>query len=189
MPKLVVIINSCFECNKKFTQPQKLRKHLSTQHLITIPERTKARRHNNQNFTYVKTSVAHDSIEEQFGCPGCLQHYAMIHELKNHYYLDHPERIPATHYQQQHRQITNNEDSMGHRQEKATTSDDCEAERPDIITSNDDVATTEQPEQSAGQNKRRAGANDSIENELVSPTCIYFHLQIIKIILWYSLSM
>ena len=31
---------------------------------------------------YVKKSAAHASIEEQFGRPACLQHYAMIHELE-----------------------------------------------------------------------------------------------------------
>ncbi|CEI90244.1 hypothetical protein RMCBS344292_04572 [Rhizopus microsporus] len=173
MAKLVVIINACFECNKKFVQPQKLRKHLVNQH-ITFPERTKARRHNNHNFTYVKTSAAHDSIEEHFGCPACLQRYAMIHELKNHYYSDHPDTIPATHQQQLQRQITNKDDSLSHRQEIATASDDSVAEHQEIITSNDGVLATGQPEQSAEQNKRRASYNDSIENELLNPTGIYF---------------
>lgn len=63
---------------------------------------------------------------------------------------------------------------MAHRQEVATTSDDSEAEHQEIITSNDGVPTAEQPEQSAEQNKRRASRNDSIENKLLSSTCIYF---------------
>lgn len=98
----------------------------------------------------------------------------MIHELKNHYYLDHPETIPVTHHQQQQRQITNNDDSMAHRQGKATTSDDSAAEHQEIITSNDGVPTAEQPEQSADQNKGRASCKDPIENELLNPACIYF---------------
>ncbi|ORX48779.1 hypothetical protein DM01DRAFT_1394591, partial [Hesseltinella vesiculosa] len=89
MPKLVDIVAVCFECNKKFARPQKLRIHLESQHFITIPERSRARRRNNDNFTYVKTSTMHASIEEQFGCPACFQHYEVIHELKNHYYVDH----------------------------------------------------------------------------------------------------
>lgn len=70
----------------------------------------------------------------------------MMHELKNYYYSDHSETISATHHQQQQCQIT----------------------------SNDGVPTTEQPEQSAEQNKRRASCNDSIENEPLNSTCIYF---------------
>lgn len=97
----------------------------------------------------------------------------MIHDLKNHYYAEHPGTIPATHHQQQ-RQITNNDNSMAHRQEKPTTSDDSEAEHQEFITGIDGVLTTEEPEQNAGQNKRRASSNDSIENELLNSTCIYF---------------
>lgn len=137
---------------------------------------TKARRHNNRNCTYVKTSSLHGSIEEQFDCPGCLQHFATIHELKSHYYSsDHPKTIPTTRHQQQRRQITNNDDSEAHSQEIATASDDSEeAHHQESTTSNDGVPTTEQPEQSAEQNKRRASRNGSIENELLNQTCIYF---------------
>ncbi|KAI9494335.1 hypothetical protein BDB00DRAFT_871425 [Zychaea mexicana] len=111
MAKLVVIINACFECNQRVAQPQSLRKYLVTKHSITIPDRTRAQWHSNNNFTYIKTTTAHDSIEEQLGCPAYLQHYSTVQELKDHYYSDHPGIIPPMHRQQQHRQSTNNDDS------------------------------------------------------------------------------
>ncbi|KAG1172823.1 hypothetical protein G6F46_003979 [Rhizopus delemar] len=175
MANLVVIVNACFECDTKFVQPQKLQNYLKNQHLITIPERTKCRRHNNHNFTYVKTSALHDSIEEQFGCPACLQHYARKHELKIHYYSSHPETIPAMQHQRQ-RLTGISDDTMADRQETTSTGDDSEAGQQESVISDDDTSTTEQPEENGKQNKRHISCNDSVENELLNPTCIFFHL-------------
>lgn len=110
----------------------------------------------------VKISATHDSIEGQFGCPAYLEHYAIRHELKNHYYSNHPEILPVTQHQRQC-QTSNSDDSMAQEQEKATTSDDSDAEQQHNVTSNDGAPTTEQLKQSEKQNKRRASSNDSIE--------------------------
>ncbi|KAI8992441.1 hypothetical protein BDB01DRAFT_778454 [Pilobolus umbonatus] len=172
MAKLVVVINTCFDCDKRFVQPQKLRIHLKNQHLITIPERKKARRHNNYSFTYVKTTTSHESVEEQFGCPACLEHFAMKHELKRHYYSDHAETLPATESRPQCLN-SGSERSVVYKQEKEATSGDSESEKQQKVTIKDDVRI-QQLEQNGKQIKRRTTSIDSIENELLNPSSISF---------------
>ena len=62
----------------------------------------------------VKISATHDS-KEQFGYPAYLKYYAIRHELKNHYYSNHPEILPVT-QQQRQCQTSNSDDSIAQEQ-------------------------------------------------------------------------
>lgn len=108
---------------------------LQSYYLFTIPERTKAQRHNNKKFNYIKTSAPHDSIKEQFSCHACLQHYTAKRELRSYYHSNHSETSPEG-----QRQTTSSDDFIAHMLEKATTSDVFETEQQKIVASNNEAS-------------------------------------------------